>query len=61
MAESLDRHEGGLEPGEDYEGLLFAQATFDDTTAGSWHFLDCSGGRPPESIEPDGDEDHRTF
>jgi hypothetical protein len=33
---SLDRHEGGLEPGEDYEGRLFAQATFDDATAGSW-------------------------
>ena len=34
--------EGDLEPGEDYEGLRFAAATFDDAAAGGCHFLDCS-------------------
>jgi len=34
--------EGDLEPGEDYEGLRFAAATFDDAAAGGCHFLGCS-------------------
>jgi uncharacterized protein YjbI with pentapeptide repeats len=33
---------GDLEPDEDYEGLRFAEATFDEATAGGCHFLDCS-------------------
>jgi uncharacterized protein YjbI with pentapeptide repeats len=41
MTEALDRHEGGLTPGEDYERLLFAQATFDDA-AGNCDFLECT-------------------
>jgi uncharacterized protein YjbI with pentapeptide repeats len=34
--------DGDLEPDEDYEGLRFADATFDDAAAGGCHFLDCS-------------------
>jgi uncharacterized protein YjbI with pentapeptide repeats len=34
--------EGDLEPDGDYEGLRFAEATFDETVAGGCHFLDCS-------------------
>ena len=38
----LSLFEGDLERGEDYEGLRFAEATFDETVAGGCHFLDCS-------------------
>ena len=41
MAE-LSPFEGNLEPDEDYEGLRFADATFEDAAAGGCHFLDCS-------------------
>jgi uncharacterized protein YjbI with pentapeptide repeats len=48
----LTPFEGDLEPDEDYEGLRFAEAAFDEATAGGCHFLDCafvstsfSGGR----------------
>jgi uncharacterized protein YjbI with pentapeptide repeats len=37
----LSPFEGDLEPGEDYEGLRFANATFDEAAAGGCHFLDC--------------------
>jgi uncharacterized protein YjbI with pentapeptide repeats len=33
--------EGDLEPDEHYEGLRFAEATFDEVAAGGCHFLDC--------------------
>ena len=32
--------EGDLEPDEDYEGLRFADATFEEAAAGGCHFLD---------------------
>jgi uncharacterized protein YjbI with pentapeptide repeats len=41
MAE-LTAFEGDLEPDEDYEGLRFADATFNEAAAGGCHFLDCS-------------------
>ena len=41
MAERT-RFEGNLEAEEDYEGLTFADATFDEAAAGGCHFLDCS-------------------
>ena len=41
MAE-LTAFEGDLEPDEDYEGVRFADTTFDETAAGGCHFLDCS-------------------
>jgi uncharacterized protein YjbI with pentapeptide repeats len=34
--------EGDLEPDEGYEGLRFAEATFDEAAASGCHFLDCS-------------------
>jgi len=34
--------EGDLDPDEDYEGLRFAETTFDEATGGGCHFLDCS-------------------
>ncbi len=40
MAERT-RFEGDLEPDEDYEGLRFTDATFDEAAAGGCHFLDC--------------------
>ena len=40
MAERT-RFEGELEPDEDYEGLRFAEVTFDEAAAGGCHFLDC--------------------
>jgi uncharacterized protein YjbI with pentapeptide repeats len=33
---------GDLEPGEDYEGLRFTAAAFEEAAAGGCHFLDCS-------------------
>jgi uncharacterized protein YjbI with pentapeptide repeats len=36
--------EGSLEPDEQYEGLRFAEAAFDDVEAGGCHFLDCEFG-----------------
>jgi uncharacterized protein YjbI with pentapeptide repeats len=33
--------EGDLEPDQDYEGLRFADAAFDEAAAGGCHFLDC--------------------
>src|SRR6202011_5492433 len=41
MAGELTPHEGGLAPSEEYDGYLFADATFDDADAGNGHFLDC--------------------
>jgi hypothetical protein len=41
MAERT-RFEGDLEQDEDYEGVRFADATFDEAAAGGCHFLDCS-------------------
>jgi uncharacterized protein YjbI with pentapeptide repeats len=41
MAE-LTAFEGDLEPDENYEGLRFADTTFDEADAGGCHFLDCS-------------------
>ena len=38
----LTPFEGDLEPDEDYEGLRFAEATYDEAAAGRCHFLDCS-------------------
>ena len=38
----LTPFEGDLEPDGDYEGLRFAEATFDEAAAGRCHFLDCS-------------------
>jgi len=43
MAERT-RFEGDLEPDEDYEGLRFAEVTFDEAAAGGCHFLDCEFG-----------------
>ena len=40
MAADLIPHEGGLEPDEDYEGVLFDGAAFADADAGHCHFLD---------------------
>jgi len=37
----LIRFDGDLEPDEDYEGVRFAEATFDEAAAGGCHFLDC--------------------
>src|ERR1035438_6524971 len=39
---ALTPHEGDLEPGEDYDGYLFASASFDDNAAESCLFLDCA-------------------
>ena len=36
----LTPHEGGLEPDEEYDGLLFSGVSFDDAAAGNCHFLD---------------------
>jgi uncharacterized protein YjbI with pentapeptide repeats len=33
--------QGDLEPDQDYEGLRFAEVTFDEVAAGGCHFLDC--------------------
>ena len=41
MAGELTPHEGDLEPDEEYDGALFADASFTDTAAGNCHFLDC--------------------
>jgi uncharacterized protein YjbI with pentapeptide repeats len=41
MAGELTPHEGDLEPDEEYDGALFADALFTDITAGNCHFLDC--------------------
>ena len=38
----LTPHEGGLEPDEEYDGLLFSGVSFDEAAAGNCHFLDCS-------------------
>jgi len=38
----LTNYRGDLEPGEDYEGLLFADAEFGEATAGNCHFLECA-------------------
>jgi len=40
MAGELTPHEGDLAPGEEYDGYLVADATFDDADAGNCHFLD---------------------
>ncbi len=39
--EALIPHEGDLEPDEEYDGYLFAGASFDDNAA-NCHFLDCA-------------------
>src|SRR6202035_2176348 len=38
----LTAFEGELELDEDYEGVRFADATFDEAFAGGCHFLDCA-------------------
>ena len=37
----LTPFQGDLEPGEAYEGLKFADLSFDEAAAGNCHFLDC--------------------
>ena len=37
----LTAFEGDLEQDEDYEGVRFADATFDEAAAGGCHFLSC--------------------
>jgi len=41
-AGGLTPHEGDLEPDEEYDGLLFAGVSFDESAAGNCHFLDCA-------------------
>ncbi len=38
----LTAFEGDLEPDEDYEGVRFADATFEEAAAGGCHFLGCA-------------------
>jgi len=37
----LTNFRGDLEQGEEYEGLRFADAAFEEATAGNCHFLGC--------------------
>ncbi len=52
----LIRYEGDLEAEEPYEGVLFADAAFDEAIAGNCHFLDCAfrnvsfSGRPAAQV-----------